>query len=52
VRDEWRDLSDSELRLKLRIRGCLPTFAEWAVHHRDDEGPAAYIERIMNGRNA
>lgn len=48
VRDEWRDLSNSELRLKLENRGVHPVAAEILVKLRDTAQGSAQIEGRIN----
>lgn len=48
MRDEWRDLSNSEVRLKLENRGVHPAAAEILVKLRDQEREAAIIESRIN----
>ena len=48
MRDEWRDLSDSELRLKLENRGVHPVAAGILVKLRDTAEGEARIEGRIN----
>lgn len=48
LRDEWRDLADDELRLKLALRGVsLPVYYR-LVRCRDEPSADGVIERILN----
>jgi SOS response regulatory protein OraA/RecX len=48
MRDEWRDLSDSELRSKLTKRGTQAATVDFLVAHREDSVWFDQIERRLN----
>lgn len=49
TRDEWYDLSDSELRAKLTNRGVPSAVAGAMAKDRDDPPVARAIEEVING---
>jgi hypothetical protein len=48
LRDEWRDLADDELRIKLGKKGLTLPEVYWLVRRRDDLWIEGMIERILN----
>ncbi len=48
-RIEWRDLSDSEVRIRLENRGVDAEDADAAVRHRETVEGDCFIEKVLRG---
>jgi hypothetical protein len=51
VTGDWRDLSDAELRVKLRQRNVAPEIVATLVRRRDWEQSQEVIDRLLDDDN-